>query len=326
MSCRFARMALYELLEKLHQELPWATVREYVDDLAQVTFHRDEDVVVQRTVQAGCFLVKGLEALGFTMSAKSLCMSSTKKLATSVVAALKRAGVTLSHTRVAKDLGMDSSLGRRRTNKVISTRFHKAAARGLRTRQLRSFGAPKAIKLYTTNLWPTGTYGIAGFGIASKPMQGLRTVAATAAGWSKGACVTTTIACSYPARHEPAVAARVTVLKDFAWALQTTLAERPRISAVWDKLVPKLDGAMRWARVRGPIGAAIAVLKDIGWDPIRPWAWSEGADPSDTAWLITLRTTTSGQSRARSASQFAVSCGRRQHFSGTVRALKTAVT
>ena len=46
-----------------------------------------------------------------------------------------------------------------------------------------------------------------------------------------------------------------------------------RLYACWRKLTLRLAAPNRWNLVRGPMGAVIATLLDLGWEPLHPDEW-----------------------------------------------------
>eukprot|EP00959_Pyramimonas_sp_CCMP1952_P332821 6969386-Pyramimonas_sp.AAC.1 len=54
---------------------------------------------------------------------------------------------------------------------------------------------------------------------------------------------------------------------------------RAPLSLAWKKLRRELSQAKsRWGRIKGPMGAVVANLLDLGWEAPEPWLWVDPVD------------------------------------------------
>ena len=61
--------------------------------------------------------------------------------------------------------------------------------------------------------------------------------------------------------------------------------QRAALAQIWEEMRDNLEKPYRWARVRGPMGSAIATLWDWGFEPTQLDCWT---DPSGAVWAIDL--------------------------------------
>ena len=101
----------------------------------------------------------------------------------------------------------------------------------------------------------------------------MRTVAARSALSGKGQCTTTAIALELGELHDPVVMAPAVVIKDWAFLWGHAKSHRAVIVKEWFKAVKRLKGPGKWLRVKGPLGATICTLRDLGFHPDQPNEW-----------------------------------------------------
>ena len=178
-SVAFARSAIYWILEKAHSSLSCTSIRQYVDDLAQSTRGHSKEIVVIDCVKAAVTLKEALTREGLKISGKSTLVCSGRKMGEKITNKLAGKGIKINKDIAAKDLGMDTAAGSRRSTKNQSKRIGKAGMRGKRLGWLRKkTGAAR--NLYSSNLWPAMAYGVSGYGAAPVTVRRMRTIAADA--------------------------------------------------------------------------------------------------------------------------------------------------
>ena len=280
-SLGFARSSVYWILEKANNVSPHSLVRQFVDDLAQVTRGDHFDKIVNETTRIGEDLVNDLYSDGFKMSGKSVVVCSDASMQTKICKKLADKGIRVKSHATTKDLGIDATAGSRRTTTHQKKRNGKAARRSIRLKWLKKH-TRKARKLYASNLWPVMAYGVSGFGASPTVVKKMRTIAGTAALGARGQCVTTAIALELGECNDPAITTRAIVIADFAWLWKRADgAMRARMRNIWNKALPKLHTPSRWKRAKGPLTALICTLIDIGFNPMSPDCWT---DPQGEEW------------------------------------------
>ncbi len=293
--CRFAnsmaRVLLYHLLEGLHARYPIEAPRQFVDDLAQ--FAAGKAATLADGVAACAIeLVQGARAKGCKISSKTKIVGSDPEVVDTIRARVRaHTGVDLQPAAWARDLGVSFSGGTRRSS-AMQARSAKAKRRTQRVRRL-ARATRTAAKLYRTGVWAQDTFGAEVCGVPPTQLSRQRSLAASSTGAPRSSCVTSAIAVGHGAHWDPALKMR---LKQFsAWMdLWSPAGEqlRSRIRRAWTACrrrlaqTPKAD---RWRGVIGPVGATIATLLDIGWNPVAPdfwkapeWDWQLGDERFET--------------------------------------------
>ena len=121
----FGRLALWEVLEYLHNSYRPLEPTTWADDLGhQEVGH--ERTVVRRTVQVSAELVTRVTGVGFKMSPKSTLLSSSTRLSQEIQEALTRQGIQVQTVAGARDLGIDGH-ARRRSTKTMQERLKRAS-------------------------------------------------------------------------------------------------------------------------------------------------------------------------------------------------------
>ena len=282
----YARAYLYDMLDSLRVTV-LVTLGQHVDDLATLA-HGDATSVLDMLVEAATCLKGGFASRQLVVSTKTVVTASTHRLADSICSSLHALGIPCKAARAARDLGLDSASGRRKSTRVVQARLAKARARLGRLAVIRRIDK-RAKRLNKTNIWPVSSYGFAAMGVSTSALKQLRTNAAVAASLKTGGCAASTIAFNYPFGSDPAIKARLAVLQHWLglWA-SSPLHRKASISAVWQKQLALLSAvqlARRWAMVGGPLRAAIVVLLELGWRHIAPSTWGEPS-PADRLWRL----------------------------------------
>ena len=274
-SNEWARVTLYDLLDKIHILYPQEGPFQHVDDLYQHAEHPNEDVLVNRSVGAATLLVKGLISKGFKVNAKkSLIIPSSSMAAKRVKARLQQEGIELAADVRAKDLGIDAGAGRIRTTKTIKGRLLKCRRRSFLIGMLaRKVSAAK--KLFSTGALPQ-LYGYQGTGLPPSAIAKVRAMALEASGANRGGqvCTATVLAIKYGDDRDPEITIRVGQIKAWIEFWHTAdLDLRNRTRKAWSRALPNVLGPNRWKYVCGFMTATIATLADIGWTPDHPDRW-----------------------------------------------------
>ena len=120
-SCSIARAFLYHLLERFHRDYAPIHSRTWVDDL-RVRMWGSHEHILRIFPAAIVSLGQRLARQGCTLSAKSCLMASSSTLASQVAQTIKDLGVPIKVQQQGRDLGVDSTLGRRRRLRIRRAR------------------------------------------------------------------------------------------------------------------------------------------------------------------------------------------------------------
>ena len=135
---------------------------------------------------------------------------------------------------------------------------------------------------------PASTWGVEVRGLSPSHLVRLKAAAAAvAAPNSHKGCPTTSIWLALGPEADPEFRVPRQVLFFWITWLRSQWHRVDELSALWDHLVVQLASPRtRRLRVKGPVGAAVAYLHHLGWEPttIRSWFDPHGRlDPPATA-------------------------------------------
>jgi hypothetical protein len=278
----FARGILKQPLQKVVDEATRIekegkvklTMLVHVDDFATEatgTVAMVEDALYR----TGVVFRNATNAAGFSISAKSIILASSRQLAVRLRKRFELLGLKVQVQAAGDHLGVNRTFTKNKTFVGLNKRFKKAAIRNRRVAWLSRF-AYRASRLYKTGTVPSAAYSSSVIGL-NKSLQdkldALALKACTTTGF--GHCATTTVFLQLG--HLPSVDKLVTFMKEFihTW-LELDAEERIGAARAWDVQLTDRASKQRlsnWQHVGDSIGAAIAVLVQAGWQPMRPDKW-----------------------------------------------------
>ena len=129
------------------------------------------------------FLFRGLQQSGATVSSrKTLCTASSRSLLVAQTE-LSLQGAEVQASTWGKDLGLDTSCGRRRRVKTLHHRWGQGLARGRAVARMARI-CPAARKLASTGVKPQACWGHQNLGLGPARVRGLRaSMAKCSGGW-----------------------------------------------------------------------------------------------------------------------------------------------
>ena len=167
---------LHIILEGTINHVPIVKLRSFVDDICQTSYGPD---ALEDMIDSAKELVTGFRTAGLKISTKSKILSTSRDWGRILARSLAKMGVTVSVTRQAKDLGIDTTIGIRRATSTIKKRILSARKRTFRIKILRQ-ATYKAAKLLPSGAMPQASYGKEGMGISPNQVSVLRAMAASA--------------------------------------------------------------------------------------------------------------------------------------------------
>ena len=181
------------------------TCRAFVDDLRLRAARGTAAGVLASVVPAAVQLGHALQSAGLVVSSKSVAVTNPCALASRIARACQLEAVPMTAVRVAKDLGVDSAVARRRTQAAISKRRSSAGSRATRLRVLKRAGV-KPKRFWVASAFAQARWSAAVYGTAPSRIDQLRSAAARAvSAAAQGRCRTTLLALDRPG-SDPAVA------------------------------------------------------------------------------------------------------------------------
>ncbi len=203
-------------------------------------------------------------------SRKTKILASNKKLRDSLVKYLKEFRLNVESVASAKDLGVGTIAGVKRTQKLIKGRIVSVRGRVLRIKRLRRVNH-QAGKLFNSGAMPQASYGKEGMGINPSTLTQLRALAASAVSTgTHGQCPTTLIWLGLGSEHDPMVKVATDQIR--MWLYIADKADPIKVTKAWWAMKARfMTAQVPWGTVREPIGATIATLELMGWNPISPY-------------------------------------------------------
>ena len=130
------RCFLYRSCSELHTCFPKVGLREFVDDLHVCAVSNTARGACHLLSSAGTCLLLSLTEAGCKISPKTVVLATTNSMRAQVCTAFKRIGFCYQSAKTARDLGVDTAAGRKRTMTIQRTRHGKARLRSNKVRRL----------------------------------------------------------------------------------------------------------------------------------------------------------------------------------------------
>jgi hypothetical protein len=254
----------------------------WVDDLTSV-IQGSEQSCVRVGVDAGLFIAAGAKRLGLKISPKSAVLFNRPGVAKQVAEQLREHGIIIQATDLTKDLGLGTTAaGKRRTTHQYQRR------QKMSKRLVRIQGLVKQDRRCRAMVWvaakPQGTWGHQANGLAPTTVRKLRQQFAGAAMLRRtGGCTTTAFGLTVGLSKDPTIGLRMELFGSWLEVAVNPSIPKLGLERVWGQLRDSLAGPRRWHQVRGPMGAVVATLRDLGWKPDSPTQWT---DPDGHHWDI----------------------------------------
>ena len=180
----------------------------------------------------------------------------------------------------------------------MATRVIKSQAKLKKLRVISNI-TTKSRRLFRTGVVPQASWGQEAKGLAPTVVRGFRTKSGKGTGARKsGGCLTTSLATAFGPENDPAQTFTISLLTVWCKLWASEPQWQAAIKEVWNRVKTRLQAKHlgRWNGVTGHIGAVIATLLDLGWDPASPATWKdpEGQEWHSTATLPVLKGTFKG--------------------------------
>ena len=242
----FARIFLYARIASVTNAVPRAQLRSFVDDIAQT--HRGNFGTAHDAKKVATLLTQHFKESRCKISKKSVILGNNKAFVESVIKHARRLGTCIKHVKTAKDLGVGTTAGIRRTTIATSKRYCNTAKRVKRIKILRRIDH-RAGRLFNSGASPQATYGKEAFGTPPGLLQKTRAMAAQAVSTgTAGQCPTTLIWLGLGPEHDPAYKTVADQIRMWLWIVDND--DRPIATARswWAKKTklhrPKTNGCM----------------------------------------------------------------------------------
>ena len=171
-SNNWARILLYDVLERAQARIPWVYPYQWVDDINLLAIGSQRLIEIH-SPNATLELLTGLRNKGLRISSKSQIVASRPVLAKRLASLLELEGEKLKVATVGKDLGIDFSGTRTHRRFFHHKRACTAIQRIRRIRFIKKHKGP-AIKMTTAGFLPSLAYGPSVLGVSAHEIKRMR--------------------------------------------------------------------------------------------------------------------------------------------------------
>ncbi|CAK0880655.1 unnamed protein product, partial [Prorocentrum cordatum] len=251
-----ARMMLCDILELAHRTAPKAWPRQYVDDV-QIRAEGACSIVGHQIATSAASIIRSCEADQLPISGKSALVASHPAVRDAVGATAAAMGLTLTQAGIMKDLGCDTTIGRRRRRVTQAKRASQARQRKKRAKQFLRAARwrRRSASLCRTRVRAKQQYDQAATGMTPHDIVRARPVAADMAGITAGRRCTATVLILTHGDKEPWTANVVRQLREWVRMWRRSGDLRDRLREAWHRVQIHLDSvtkrADQWTGHRG---------------------------------------------------------------------------
>ena len=275
----FSKLVLWTLMAQVQRTCKPQTLVTWVDDISADVQSFTPEGAAKRAVQVYLELKNGLKARGLEVSlGKTGFLASSLKAKHALSKELKKIPQPPQIRDVLKDLGVDSTLGRRRRLPTLGKRLIGAKARLARIRQLPRDSRKKYVH---ASAFAAGFWGQAAMGMPKQKLHRWRIhIAKTQQLLMGHGSVEVAMALNVAISDDPWYTVRkkqfqtwVKLVQNLGKKFQTALQRAWAIS--WQRLT---QAKHHWMITAGPLAATQAVLLDMGWKApsIHVWTNDQG--------------------------------------------------
>ena len=261
-----AKLILAPVLGPFKEQFHKATIDVWVDDIS-IDFVGDSvRGVCQEALHGFDVLQQRLTDAGLTMSLAKTGYLASSNDCKKEITLLRREDQPTVH-ELLKDLGLDSSGGRRRRIGTQQKRLLKAGRRNAKLSHLKIKARPIRIRVWKTSVHSAACYGLEAQGIAPQRLQTLRTQLARHGGLQKGGSVDVVYD-----QNEKLQDPLATVVERQLKAMHLLVLKWPpeqlaELHTAWRISWRRLKAAAYpWMVVTGPMAALQVYMMDMGWD------------------------------------------------------------
>ena len=261
-----AKLVLGPVIDQFTAEFPRASVDVWVDDISVDFTGMDANVVSREALDGYEQLKTGLEAIGLQLSATKTGFLASTVECKRALSLFRRDHQPQVH-ELLKDLGLDSSGGRRRRIGAQQKRLLKGRGRQTKLLHLKLRSRPVRIRIWKTSVHAAAGYGLEAQGIAPQRLRTLRQQLARHGGLQKGGSVDIVFDQHHKLQDpkDTIVERQLKAMHQLvqAWPVNQQGELRTAWRVSWRRL---RAAAYPWMVVAGPMAALQAYLMDMGWD------------------------------------------------------------
>ena len=281
-STDLARLYTLKMTTSLARNHSNVLLFQHVDDMSNLAVASTNRKLVEDVVSYAKEFKEWTDRLKLTISPKTMIVPKTE-ITQQISRICVRMGIPMAVSASGVDIGVDTSAAATRRTKKQSERIDTGKGRSKRVNTLARRNN-QARRLGVTSVKLSQVYGHTSVGMAPTARQRCKKNISHATGLpGPGSCTTTILRWAYrsgvhsKSTADPRVTLPLEQVK--AWIgiwNRAKCSDKTRIKKQWAKQYAKLAKVrhdIRWMMVRGPIGATITTLVELGWKPIHPYRW-----------------------------------------------------
>ena len=261
-----AKLVLAPVIDRFVRVHPQASVDVWVDDIS-VDFTGSDATALCREALVGYEELKqGLVEAGLTLSASKTGFLTSSNECKRNLNLARSEGQPRAHD-LLKDLGLDSSGGRRRRIGTQQQRMMKGRGRHSKLMCFKLRSRPVRVRIWKTSVHAAVGYGLEAQGIAPQRVRVLQRQLARRGGLQKGG--STDIVFDQQSKlQDPRDTAIERQMKAIHQLMQAwPVAQRGELASAWRVSWKRLQAAAHpWIVAAGPMAALQAYLMEMNWD------------------------------------------------------------
>ena len=261
-----AKIVLAPVIEQFVRAHPKASIDVWVDDISVDFSGQDAFVVCREALNGYEELKHGLEEAGLTLSVSKTGFLASSNECKRQLNLTRREDQPRAHD-LLKDLGLDSSGGRRRRIGTQQQRLLKGKGRHSKLMHFKLRSRPVRIRIWKTSVHAAVSYGMEAQGIAPQRLRVLQGQLARHGGLQKGGS-TDIVFDQHTKLQDPRDTAIERQMKAMHQLVQAwPEAQRGELATAWRVSWKRLKAAAHpWMVVAGPMAALQAWLMEMKWD------------------------------------------------------------
>jgi len=247
-------------------------LRQYIDDLGVRAVGGDQAVV--NGASATLSLLHRLAQKKMVISSKSQVLATRASDTREMAAMLAAAGWVFPVAQAARDLGIDTSFGKKRVVAIQRTRAKAGRRRAAKILTMTK-ACRQARRIHRAAAQSKAIWGAAVQGLP--PTQAARLRSSLAKTTGLGGCPTTAVAITFGLAADPEAQVRRQQVELFFRHLENNSDFRVAVAKQWRDMLGKTlagEARHRWRRVRGPVGALMLSLTEDGWQLHSATEWT----------------------------------------------------
>ena len=269
-----AKLALFPTCQKVYQSNQIQSMDVWLDDISVDVEHREPQAAARQALAVFRMLQLELGAARLQLSIRKsafVCSDGSAEKELRIRRKVKEPQVQ----SLVKDLGADSSGGRRRRVKTSNSRIQKAVKRSAKLHRLGLGQKKHAIRAFKTSAFTAGTWGHQAQGLSPKRMKVVRGMAVSHSTRLALGSADVVFDMGEFNVQDPVIRIVLEHWDSLSRCVAINGPCAPRIQQAWGVTWKRLARAAHpWRLAAGPIAAMVCYLRDMGFEAPAMEVWS----------------------------------------------------